>query len=185
MKATHSRALRSRHGFTLAEILVVLAIVAVLAAVLVPAVLGQLRKGDVSRIATDLDAARVGIETFVADVHRYPSQLAHLTTAITSGGTDINGDTYPPGLAARWKGPYLNKVLDGDTLITGFSGALQNTLLKELNTNSVYYVTVQVSGIAAADFDDIDEIVDGTANSSTGQLRYATSLIKYLAVPIN
>lgn len=180
------RSLRSRMGFTLAEVLVVLAILAVLAAVLVPAILGQIRKGDVSRVAADLDAARVGIEAFVADVHRYPSQLGHLTTAITSGGTDILGSTYPSGLVAKWDGPYINKVLQSNTLPTGFGGTIANAFTSVANTNSVNYVTLSVSGITGTeDFNAIDEIIDGTANSTTGQLRFNGTTITYLAVPIN
>src|SRR6185503_15499778 len=55
-------------GFTLAEILVALALISLMAAVLLPTVAGQLLKGDAARTAEDLNAIRSGIEQFLADV---------------------------------------------------------------------------------------------------------------------
>jgi prepilin-type N-terminal cleavage/methylation domain-containing protein len=51
------RKMSSRRGFTLPEVLVTVTIVAVLAAVMVPAVLNQVGKGDVPSVAGDLPSA--------------------------------------------------------------------------------------------------------------------------------
>jgi prepilin-type N-terminal cleavage/methylation domain-containing protein len=174
------------NGFTLVEVLVVLAILALLAAVLVPAVLSQIRKGDISRITSDLDATRVGIEAFVADVRRYPDSISHLTRAITGSDPDINNEVYPGGLFPKWDGPYMGKVMTSSGLPTGFGGTLVSDLQEIGYGNGNDYVVIDVDGIAEADFDEIDKVVDGSANSSTGQLRFVTpDTLRFFAVPVN
>src|SRR5438552_9912404 len=78
------RAAAAFAGFTLAEILVALALMAVLAAVLLPTVAGQILKGDAGKTVSDLQAVRSGSEQFLADIHRYPGKYSDLTKAITT-----------------------------------------------------------------------------------------------------
>ena len=177
----------SFRGFTLAEILIALALIAILAAVLLPTVAGQILKGDAGRVMQDLEAVRSGADQFLADVHRYPGKVSDLTTAITTAKTDINGNTYPSGLVSKWSGPYLTKDTLNASIQTGFGGSIVNTFTKNMNTNGVNYVTVMIVGIAYPDFARIDVQLDGTADSTKGLLRFkpgTVDTIKFLATPI-
>jgi prepilin-type N-terminal cleavage/methylation domain-containing protein len=182
-------------GFTLAEILVALALIALLAAVLLPTVAGQILKGDVARVQQDLDAVRAGIDQFLADVHRYPGKYSDLSTKITTDATkytDINGAAYPQGLVNKWSGPYVTKDTQVAVIETGFGGSIQNGFGKSLNTNGINYVTVRILGIAPADYDKLDQAVDGTSTAcpacrNNGLLRLvsaAADTTKFLAIPI-
>jgi len=172
-------------GFTLAEILVALALISLLAAVLLPTVAGQLLKGDSARTAEDLNAIRSGIEQFLADVHRYPGKYSQLSTTIKTGShSDINGTTIASGLASKWNGPYVTKDTMNSVIPTGFSASISNTFSKTTNTNGIDYVTVSITGIDSLDFLRLDAHMDGTANAAAGILRWAASTTKYLAIPI-
>ena len=189
------RALKRGVGFTLAEILIALALIAILAAVLLPTVASQIGKGDAGRVMQDVDAVRAGIEQYLADVHRYPSKYSQLTNAITISDRDVNGTLYPGGLVAKWNGPYTSKLLnDADALPTGFGAVIRDTLVKTLNAgNSVNYVTVVIVGIDWVGFSRLELEIDGTSADSatavtTGSLRWipnaAGDTTRYLALPI-
>lgn len=179
----------ARGGFTLPEVLVTIAIVATLAAVLLPALNSQLTKGEASRASNDLLAVQTAINTFVSDVRRYPDSLVHLTTAITTARKDINGNLYPTKLVARWKGPYLAEELVDNKMVTGFGGEIQADFIKSPSNefNGISYVKVDIMPITLDEFNGLDEIIDDIANSTTGQLRWsATSsgIASFYAVPV-
>ena len=182
----------SGRGFTLAEILIALALMAILAAVLLPTVAGQLLKGDASKVTQDLQAVRSGSEQFLADIHRYPGKYSDLTKVITTTVAthkDILGNAYTASMVGKWKGPYVTADTINAVFQTGFGGVITNVFMQVTNTNAIPYLTVVITGISGPDFDKIDEIVDGTPPSrTTGLLRWVTTggidSTKFLAIPI-
>jgi prepilin-type N-terminal cleavage/methylation domain-containing protein len=191
MRRSHSNAsFLKKVGFTLAEILIALALIAVLAAVLLPSVAGQIMKGDSGRTMQDLDAMRAGIDQFLADVHRYPQRVSHLNTKITIADKDVNGTLYPSGLVAKWVGPYITKPLnDASVIPTGFGAVIRDSL-QRVPSNAINYVTVIIAGIDSAAFARLDLEIDGPASNITnsrtlGLLRWVSGdTAKYLATPI-
>lgn len=181
---------RSRRGFSLAEVLVVLSILAILAAVLVPAVAGQIGKSDATRAIQDMTAIRTGVEQFLADVHRYPGKVSHLTNQITVAQRDINIANYPAGLVSRWKGPYLGRDTLPGGFQTGFGAFVRDSMVQLTFQPGVNYVTVVIAGITQTDFNRIDIEIDGVAGTTTGLVRWVTGggsgvdTVKYLTIPI-
>ena len=179
-----------RRGFTLPEVLVTLAIVATLTAVLLPALNNQLSKGDAGRLTNDLVAVRTAIGAFTSDVRRYPSTLSQLKTEPGSTADDVLGNDFGTTLVKRWRGPYLAKDLDGTTLQTGYGATIQATFTASAASeyNGIPYLKMTVSPVTEAEFNNIDQIIDETANSGTGQLRFAgtsvSGTVTYYAVPI-
>ncbi len=177
-----------KRGFTLAEVLVTLAIIAVMAAVLLPSLNSQLSKGDAGRMAQDLTNIQTGAQAYLADVHRYPASMTQLTTALSGTPTDLLGSTIPPGLLAKWKGPYVAKDVVSATSV----GTISPAFTKVTNTsgNGVDYLVISLNGIASADWVRLEDILDegysSTAASTTGLVRYSfpSTTVTYFALPI-
>lgn len=63
---------RSRAAFTLIELLIVVAIIAILAAIAVPNFLEAQTRAKISRVKADLRTAATGLETYHIDQNQYP-----------------------------------------------------------------------------------------------------------------
>src|SRR5437762_2679793 len=107
-----------RRGFTLPEVLVTITIVAVLAAVVVPAVLNQVSKGDNAAVAGDVGALRTAISNFTTDTRHYPKSIHDLVSKPLSTELDLNGVAYGTSAINAWKGPYFPASQDTSTIAT-------------------------------------------------------------------
>src|SRR5687767_13757318 len=95
-----------RSGFTLPEVLVTIAIVAVLAAAVVPTVTQQLSKGDDSSVTSGLTGLRTSVTEFVADTRKFPGALDDIFTRPLATADDAFGADYGTQANVRWNGPY-------------------------------------------------------------------------------
>jgi general secretion pathway protein G len=88
----------SEAGFTLLELLVVLAILGLLAAIVAPQVLRYLGASRSEAAKVQVENISASLDQFDMDVGRYPSQQEGLDALFQA----------PPG-AANWNGPYLRR----------------------------------------------------------------------------
>lgn len=176
----------SRRGFTLPEVLVTLAIVATLSAVLLPALNNQLSKGDAGRLTSDLVAVQTAVGAFTSDVRRYPSSLTDLKDQPLTADLDILGNAFGDVLIKKWRGPYLSKAFTTN-MATGY-GANITGAFEPNDYNAIKYLTIYVSPLTLAEFNNIDQIIDETANSNAGQMLFTGNAIsgtaRWFAVPI-
>jgi len=168
------RKMSSPRGFTLPEVLVTVTIVAVLAAVMVPAVINQVAKGDVPSVAQDLGAIRTAITTFAADTRRFPKRLTDLTgTSLLATDKDFLDVAYG-GDAANYRGPYLPTVGGAHTGPTG--GVFADTLGTIATTNYVCLRDDTISThskVSLSVAKQIDLALDGAAGNAAGVVRYS------------
>ena len=71
---------RRRSGFTLIELLLVMVIIAILATLLVPNVMGHLSKAKNTKAQADLSELKTAVTSFYMDNDKYPSKLDDLVT---------------------------------------------------------------------------------------------------------
>ena len=96
MRATHPTTLSTGdEGYTLTEMLVVIVIIALIAAVLTPSLLGQLGRARAKTAAIQLDTTVTSLDLFKDDIGRYPTAEEGLKALVSD-----------PGLSG-WLGPYL------------------------------------------------------------------------------
>jgi general secretion pathway protein G len=89
---------RAEQGFTLLELLVVLAIMGMLAAIIAPQVIRYLGTSRTQTAKVQIQYVMQGLELFRVDVGRYPTQQEGLQALVNSTPS-----------APNWNGPYLKK----------------------------------------------------------------------------
>ncbi len=92
-----------RHGFTLIEVLLVVALIGIIGAIVVPTFLNILRQASIRRVISDIEAIGFEIENFEQWQERWPESLDEL-----DGGPYIdrwgNPYQYLPSTSKKWNG---------------------------------------------------------------------------------
>ena len=86
-------------GFTLVELLVVLAILGLIAAIAVPQTIGYLGRAKSNTAGIQIDNLGAALDLYRLDVGRYPSDSEGLEALVN-----------PPGDVGNWAGPSLRKA---------------------------------------------------------------------------
>lgn len=91
------------HGFTLVEMLLVLVILAVLAAIVIPKFSGRSQQAKETAAKSQIAGFEMALDSFEVDTGTYPS-----------GSNGMNALVEQPNNAQNWKGPYLKKGIPLD-----------------------------------------------------------------------
>jgi general secretion pathway protein G len=138
----------AKRAFTLVELLIVIIIIAVLAAIAIPKFANSGLRSKESALKADLKLYRNAVELFKNDCGSYPAALADLAaTTAPANGKDSQGNTKAI-TAGDWKGPYVQ-----DVEVDAVSGT---ALTYSVTSGSVGKITSSMTGNAS----------DGTAYSS-------------------
>lgn len=195
---------RATGGFTLIEVLVIIALLAAIVAIVSPTLFSQLEKGDVTHLTGDATSVGSGIKTFRVDVSpSFPGDAEDLVHAITTADQSVEDAAYTAGQVNRWAGPYLEiDIAEGDVagatdvaFETAFGASLLSDFWRfdsatstggndpEPAAGSGDWIAVRVSGMSQDAFDAVDAEADGGDGADAGRYRYdpATNILYYLA----
>ncbi|TBR15274.1 prepilin-type N-terminal cleavage/methylation domain-containing protein, partial [bacterium] len=150
--------MNSRKGFTLVELMVVVAIIGVLGTVLLPQVTGLVEKAKASKIVSLVDTLRTACSSYYSDVGTYPNEYSAPTYL---GAANHRLSIAQPTISA-WAGPYLH------TILSRADNPYVNTILVYAQTNN------WATAAGAQGFDlDGDGTVDTTTNQGNFVVFYA------------
>jgi prepilin-type N-terminal cleavage/methylation domain-containing protein len=163
---------KERAGFTLVEVLAVLAILMVVAAAVVPALIGGLDRSRINETASSLAGIGGAVDLMYRDTGRYPGQLSHLTTPITTGQQHLCGGNYTAAEVANWAGPYLNRQLPATGLPLPI-GVAQNAVVL-MTPPPGTHLGVVVNGVSEEDAVALNRKVDADGSAAAGAVRWTT-----------
>jgi general secretion pathway protein G len=92
-----------RAGFTLIEMLVVLAILVLLMSMVGPRILGSRKKADISTTKSQIGMLMASLETYDLDMRTYPETDQGLQALIELPSEEDSDST------SKWDGPYITK----------------------------------------------------------------------------
>ncbi|NLF71513.1 MAG: type II secretion system major pseudopilin GspG [Candidatus Anammoximicrobium sp.] len=96
-----------RAGFTLTEMLIVLAILVMLVAMVVPRFMGARKKADLQAAQTQIGLFRGALESYYMDMKAFPATEQGLQALLAPPAAAEEGGTQ--GAVSNWNGPYVNK----------------------------------------------------------------------------
>lgn len=95
----------SKGGFTIIELMLVMVILTVLAAVVVPKFTNRSEQARITAANTDISNIEVALESFEVDMGRYPT---------STEGLDALVDEPYSTKTSSWKGPYVKRGIPND-----------------------------------------------------------------------
>lgn len=166
-----------RRGFTLVELAVALVVVALLAGVLLPQLIGRLRQSETAVVLSTLSSLGEAVAGYSADVGRHPRQLTFLTTPISATTQDLCGFTVPDPSA--WRGPYLNRAVSSAGIRAGTS-VVSDTLSRAPTSSNANpppgEIVITVREVDLETANEVNARLDGDGSLTAGSVRWTAGV---------
>lgn len=154
--------------------MVTLAIIAVLAAVMIPTIRGRLQDSYEDAIVAEFTSLASAVQAYRQDVGKYPPALDYLS-ALRASPVDRCGVALSANAQANWRGPYVSRVIAN---VANYVFAQKDSIIDVLTTEATPPPAgffIRLAGPDTLTAHNIDLRIDGAVNSAAGQLRWTTN----------
>lgn len=155
---------------TIVEVLIALAILAILAAVVIPTTAGQLRQGHATALANQVANLREAIGNYQENVGAYPISLVQLTNQPLNGETDSCGAALSGGERNSWRGPYINQNIVGNMPM---GNAVVVATLTRVTIGGAVLLRIRAASVEPDIAADLEAQFDGNGNFATGTVLWS------------
>lgn len=157
---------------TIVEVLIALAILAIIAAVVIPTTAGQLRQGHATALANQLANLREAIGNYQENVGAYPISLVQLTNQPVNGETDSCGAALSGAERNSWRGPYINQNIVGNMPV---GDAVVVATLQRATVGTAVRLLIRAARVDADIAADLEAQFDGNGNFATGTVLWTAA----------
>lgn len=130
------KAKKNNKGFSLVELIVVIAIMAVLVGVLAPTLIGNIEKSRESKDLQNLDSIRQAVVTAMSDENVYSSTVPTAGSVTVASGTNGANLAFNTGTYGSLSTEF-GTIITSDTKMTSKSGTSGNLEIHVLSTGAV------------------------------------------------
>jgi general secretion pathway protein G len=178
--------MQRRRAFSLVEVLVSVAIVAIMAAMTVPTIVSRLNVARANALVKEFLALKDGIQAFKTNVGSYPRYLDYLTAITTPSQTETYcsqvvtpTNPRPPSQiffttaqTANWHGPYVSRAILGGT---GATYTVNDFVITDQMLYGAGLLSIPVSNLDSSVTIMVEQILDGpvgAVSSTSGTFTY-------------
>lgn len=175
-------------AFTILEVVVAIAVLATLAAVLVPGIANYLESQGISSTVTTLKSIAKADTTFKTAVTFYPKRISHLGALILTTDTtscDGLGAATPTTLFGAkntsWLGPYFPRAVPKSGLPVPL-GVINDVQQRTSAGNAAGFIELAIPNVRFDDAERLNDLVDGTAEATNADQSNSLGIVQW-AVP--
>jgi len=160
-----------RRAFTIIEVIVIVAIMVILAAVITPNLVGVLDRQRISGAVETMNSIISALDSFNKDVGKLAGFLTQLVEPITLSDSDACGVTYDQKRVDAWKGPYFARNIASFGVPMGI-GTVGNQVIRDNVVTK--RMILQIPQVTEEDAIAFNAQVDGDGSSTGGTVRWTT-----------
>jgi len=162
---------RRQSGFTLMEMIGVVAVIAILASIATPMIFDTIRNARVTAFVQDVNVLRTAVARYYEDTGRFP---LHIPTDSRDGRRLLmNNSTARP--VGGWDGPYLDKEFANPFNPAGYRSVISSTnanyqfdLDGDGTADTSNAALIRIDNVGDEEARMISDIVDGDGDQASG-----------------
>lgn len=187
MKGTPIR----RSGFSMLEVIAIVAVMSILGAVIIPALLAGSDFRAVAATKVTLDSLQAGYVRFRSTVGLHPGYIHLLSDSALSESAPleqttcfVNPTTIPKNAADNYRltagGPFFQRVMSPTGGLPVGIGIIDDSIPKRGGPSTTTYpLFFQIRGVTVSDGQALNDLIDGTAEADNADGSNTLNIIRY------